>query len=109
MSDASIGAMRRRFALEALVRTPDGSGGAFETWTEIADLWGALEEGPGDERYASGRIEGRLTHNVLIRARADIAPGHRLRYGLRIFDIRAVMIADERHRRMRILCTERDL
>ncbi|MEQ1650697.1 MAG: phage head closure protein [Hyphomicrobiaceae bacterium] len=104
-----IGAMRDRFVLEAPTRTADGSGGVYETWIAIAEVWGALIASSGSERFVNGRIEGRITHEVWIRARADVAPSTRLRLGTRLLHIRAVLIGDQVRHRMRLLCEERDL
>ena len=39
MSPTSIGALRHRLVLEAVVRMDDGGGGATEVWSPVAEVW----------------------------------------------------------------------
>lgn len=103
-----IGALRRRLTLEAVDQTSDGAGGVSEAWTTIATLWAAVHPRHGYEIFHGGRTEGRITHDIWIRPRADIMPGHRLRLNTRIFNIRAILRPDEIVNRIRLVCEERD-
>ena len=103
-----IGALRRRLVLEALDSTPDGAGGMAGTWTTVAILWGAIRPRTGSEIFDGGRVEGRITHDIWIRPRPEIAPGQRLRVNGRLFNIRATLRPDEFVNRMRLICEERD-
>ena len=38
----AIGRLRHRLTLETASRTPDGGGGAVETWTAVAQVWGRI-------------------------------------------------------------------
>ena len=109
MTLPTLGAMRHRFALEAPVRTPDAAGGVDETWETAAEIWGALTALSGNETFVADKRSGRVSHEIMARAHPGFAPSHRLRLGPRIFEIRAVTVADERRRRVRLLCEERDL
>lgn len=53
-------------------------------------------------------MSGRVTHKVVIRHRADIAPQMRFRQGARILEITAVLDAGARGRLV-CLCEERNL
>lgn len=55
------------------------------------------------------RVEGRVTHEIVVRYRGDVVPEMRLRAGTRIFDIRAVFDPDARRRWLKCLAEERDL
>ena len=103
-----IGALRRRLILEALTRTPDGSGGITDAWTNLAVIWAAIHPRTGSEIFDEGRTEGRITHDIWVRPRPDIAPGQRLRINARLFNIRAVLRPDEFVNRLRLICEERD-
>ena len=70
MNAASLGALRRRFSVEAPVVGADGVL-AFETRFKA---WGAL----------APQRDGLI---VRLRARGDIEPGWRLRLGARLFEI----------------------
>lgn len=104
-----IGSLRHRLMLEAPQRISDAAGGVFETWTSIGQVWAEVTPITGNETFAADRIVGRVTHSIAVRARSDLSPAQRLRLGDRIFEIRAVLMADHRHHRMRLICEERDL
>ena len=102
----AIGNLRHRLALEAPVRTADGAGGAAIAWCLIAELWGAIHPLSGDERLDSDRLAARLTHDIGLRFRDDVAPDKRLRFGARVFQIRAVRDVDDRRRFIVCRCEE---
>lgn len=109
MTDTRIGELRHRMRLEAVSRTPDGAGGADETWTIVAELWAALKPLSGQEGLEADRIAGHVTHEVVVRYRQGVVPAMRLVHGARAFDIRAVIDIEERRRFLRCLVEERDL
>jgi SPP1 family predicted phage head-tail adaptor len=109
MTKPSIGELRHRITLEAPVRTSDGAGGAFETWAPVAEFFAAMHARTGSEAVVHDRISGRISHEFWIRPRADVAPSLRFRLGDRLFHIHAVLVGDDRGRRLRCLCEERDL
>lgn len=109
MTAMPIGALRQRVVLQHAVRTADGGGGAAETWTAVAELWAAVRPITGDERVAADVLSGQLTHEVWLRHRAGVTPSMRFLVGSRILDIRAVVDAEGRSRRLKCLCRERDL
>ena len=105
----AIGQLRHRLILEAPVRTADGAGGAIEAWTTIAEIHAVLRAISGSEPVAHDRISGRITHEIWLRPLAALAPSLRFRLAARLFHIHAVLPADEKYRRVRCLCEERDL
>ncbi len=104
-----IGNLRQRVSIEEPLRTGDGGGGAQESWVELAQVWAQIRPLNGSERAEADGIAGKVSHEIVMRFRADIAPEHRLFYDGRIFDIRAVLDLDERRRFLRCLVEERDL
>lgn len=104
-----IALLRHRLTVEAPQRSADGAGGAVETWTPIADIWASIRPLGGSEAMGADGMRGRITHEIWIRRRDIISPRVRFRQGARIFEIRAVLDVDERRRRFRCLCEERDL
>jgi SPP1 family predicted phage head-tail adaptor len=103
------GALRHRIDIEAATRTGNGSGGAVEAWSSVAQVWASIDAQTGDERVRSEGISGQVSHRIHLRYRADLTPAHRFRFGARVFDILAVLDVDERRRFLRCLCQERDL
>ena len=95
--------------MEAAQRVSDGAGGFTESWAEVATVWAALRPSGGGEAVDSGRLAGRLTHEVRLRYREGVTPAMRVRSGTRVFHILAAIDEDERRRWLRCLCEERDL
>lgn len=104
-----IGKLRHRLTLEAPSRTEDGGGGAIPGWDAVAELWGAIESGSGDERIGADRVTGERQAVIVVRHRDGVGPSQRFRLGERLFHIRAVLDPDGRRRFLRCLCEERDL
>lgn len=109
MNDIRIGDLRQRIVIEAVTLTGDGGGGVDEVWVPVADVWAAVLPLSGSERVEADAISGRLSHEVWMRFRDDVAPDMRFRMGTRVFDIRVVMNIEERQRFLRLFAEERDL
>ncbi|HWV83775.1 MAG TPA: phage head closure protein [Hyphomicrobiaceae bacterium] len=105
----AIGRLRHRLTLETASRTPDGGGGAVETWTAVAQVWGRIVPTGGTEIADADGIGGRLSHEITIRHRAGVTPAMRFISGSRRFEIIAAIDIDERRRWLKCLCMERDL
>ena len=106
---SSIGRLRHRLTLESASRTPDGGGGAVETWTTVAQVWGRIQPTGGTEIANADGLGGRITHEITLRYRSGVTPAMRLISGSRRFEITAVIDIDERHRWLKCLCVEQDL
>jgi SPP1 family predicted phage head-tail adaptor len=109
MRRPTIGRLRHHLALEAASRTPDGGGGASETWTTVAEVWAGITPTSGTEAVDADALTGRVSHEIVFRYRPDVAPAMRLRGSTRLFEIAAVIDIDERRRWLKCLCVERDL
>lgn len=104
-----IGELRHIVTLEAPSRTPDEGGGGSESWNAVATLWAAIRATGGGESDLADSLRGRVSHEVVIRNRADVAPAKRFRLGARVFHILAVRDPDGRGRFMSCLAEERNL
>jgi SPP1 family predicted phage head-tail adaptor len=109
VSGLEIGLLNRRVVLEAATRSPDGAGGAGQSWTAIATLFATVRALSGTESFAQDRVTGRVTHEIVIRYRTDVTPAMRFRLGTRLFEIIAALDPDGRRRQLRCLVEERDL
>lgn len=105
----TIGELRHRLTLERPERAADGGGGADVSWTEVAEIYGAVEEMTGGEIVIADHISGKRQVIVSIRHRDDVAPAMRFRLGGRLLPIRAVIDPDGKRKHLRCLCEERDL
>jgi SPP1 family predicted phage head-tail adaptor len=104
------GALRHRLILETASGVDDGGGGEESlTWEEVARLWAAIRPLGGREQALTGQMDGRVSHEIIMRWRSGVRPDMRLRRGGRVFHILAVMDGGERGRWLRLLCEERDL
>lgn len=103
-----LGGMRRRLELQQEVRTPDGGGGYTVNWSTVATVWAEVEPISGRERFEAMRLQGEVTHRIVVRHRRDLTPDHtwRLRLGSRSFNVRAVINQGERDRFLELLCQE---
>ena len=101
--------LRHRLTLEEAQRVSDGGGGFTETWVEVAIVSAGLRPSGGSESVDSGRLAGRVSHEIVLRYRAGVTPAMRFRMGTRVFHILAAIDEGERQRWLRCLCEERDL
>jgi len=104
-----VGGLRRKFTLEHNMRIGDGGGGAVSSWVSVAQMWGSLTAVRGDEFFAEHRVQGRVSHEILLRYRSDVEPEMRLSLDGREFQILAVFDPDERRRWLKCLCEEQEL
>lgn len=102
--------LRHRLTLETPDHQPDGLGGQTPVWTPALVLWGEVDA-PGSLRSLepgeAGQGMPRAEVRIRVRRRAGLAAGQRLRWGNRLFLLRAVrddgtspyleLITEERH------------
>ena len=100
------GALRHRITLQSATDTPDGGGGFTTVWTDVATVWAAIEPLKGREQLHAAQLETPVTHRVTLRYRAGVTPKMRVKFGTRVFNIRAVIDAEERHRTLELMCEE---
>ncbi|WP_180897669.1 phage head closure protein [Martelella soudanensis] len=100
------GAFSARLDLTAPAFASDGQGGATESWSEVAKLWARIEPvSIAFDEQANGEVF-RLTHEIWMRARTDLAPGMRLQRGGRMFKINGWRDPDETGRYLVCRCEE---
>lgn len=104
--DPAIGALRQRVTIESPVRAEDGGGGATVTWAEVAEVWAAIAPASANERDIAGRLDGVVSHRVVLRFRGDLAGGMRLRHDGRVFRVLVAHDPDERRRWTQCLVEE---
>lgn len=100
--ESRVGALRRRFQLQAPAEAPDGLGGQVQSFVTVAAFWGALTWRGGEERWRQGRPEQAGSWRVTLRWRPGVDAGMRLVDGARAFDVRTV--ADPDGSRRRLVC-----
>jgi len=109
MTAPGIGALRRRMTVEQQLRVADGGGGVTVTWTPVIDLWAELTGLSGVEQLVGEGLQGKVTHQIMIRRRTDVVPAMRFRMGTRLFFVVTVTGRDGPEPFLRILAEERNL
>jgi head-tail adaptor len=85
--------LRHRLMLDLPTHLPDDMGGQQKQWTQSAILWGEVRAPgllEGLEVGDAGQEVPRSGVVIRVRRRASLAPGQRLRWGERIFLLRAI-------------------
>lgn len=106
MNEPAIGALRERVTLQQPVEADDGAGGVAVTWSGVATVWAAIRPRSLREAEVSGRLDGIVTHAVMIRHRTDVRGGWRIVFGNRELRVLAVQDSDGRKRFTECLCEE---
>ena len=107
MTEPRIGELRHLVRLEGPIATPDGAGGEMVTHALIGEIWCAVRPRSGSEQGVGEALQARITHEVWMRWRSGVTTEMRLVLGARVLEINAVADADERHRWLKLSCTER--
>ncbi len=100
------GQLRHKIKIQQKTTTKDSEGIPFETWTDFAAVWAAIEPLQGREFFSAQAVNAQVTTRIRIRYQAGISPTMRVSYGTRVFDIQAVIDVEERHRELQLMCQE---
>lgn len=90
-----IGKLDERISFERKTLTPDGSGGASESWAEYAEVWASVRPMSGRERERAMRNESAADYLITIRRR-EILATDRIVWRERYLNIRFVKDAGPR-------------
>lgn len=107
------GRLRHRIVLQARSGAVNALNELLDTWVDWKAVPAAIEPLSGREFLAAQQVQSDISHRLTIRYLAGVTPKHRAVWTdpatdvARIFDIRAVLDRDERHREMQLMCTER--
>lgn len=102
----TAGDLRRRVSIETYTTTRDSIGGETKTAATLATVWASIEPLFGMEIKEAGRILSDVTHQIVIRYRADVTAKMRVVYGSRKFDIFSVQHDEESQRMTYLDCKE---
>lgn len=75
---SGIGDLRRRIALYAPARAPDGAGGFSESWSAAGEFWARVIPITGGEGVSADRLESPARFLVEVRAPNPAQAGWRL-------------------------------
>ena len=102
----ALGNMRARLTLQTETQVADGAGGYVLSWTDAATVWAEIKPLDGREIYTAAHLESRVTHEITLRYRSDIAADMRATDGVRYFNIRAAFDPDGKRRFLKLLAEE---
>lgn len=86
----AAGRLTKRVEIDARTHADAG-----DTWSYLASVWAEIKPVRGTERFQNGETESDVTHTITMRNHLDLTPSHRIRFGTRTFEIRAVVNVSE--------------
>ena len=98
--------LRHSIAIEAFTKTRQAGAGHTRAWTTFATARACIEPLSGRERLHAMQLQDRVSHKITIRFRSGVTAKMRIKFGTRIFNIRAVINLEERSRWLEILAVE---
>ena len=102
----NMGSLDTRASLQQAVRTGDGGGGFAVSWSEIADIWIALEAAGGADDFGPDRLESRARYRITARRRDDVSAGMRLVTSAHTLLVQAVLDEGPRAQFITLLCED---
>lgn len=101
------GKLRHFVTVQARSTTPDTYGEPPQSWSNLhANQPASVEPLSGRELINAQAVQSDVTHRVRMRYVSGIETKHRIMFGSRVLDIRAVRNVDERNTELEMLCTE---
>ena len=101
-----IGDLRHRVTFQEEVEQPDGYKGHTVTWSDVIEVWAAVEPLSGGEYFKAHQIEGKVTHRIRIRYNPSVTTKMRIEHRSRHFEIKSILDLKERREVMEILAEE---
>jgi len=83
--------LNQRIVIEEVTESSDSSGGFTTSWSTKATLWAMIKPISAVENFVSNKIEGKVTHIIIVRYMSGITPKMRVSYDSRLFDIKGVI------------------
>jgi SPP1 family predicted phage head-tail adaptor len=102
-----VGKLDKRIVIEEQSgTTQDEFGAVVENWTALLGADASIVPLQGFERYAAQQANSTVSHKITMRYRDGIDAKKRVKFGIRIFDIEAVINLEEKNRWLELSCTE---
>lgn len=100
------GRLRHRVTIQQSDESQGGAGGKVEAWSDLAEVWGAVEPLRGREFIDAHATQAAIDTRIRIRYRAGITPKMRVTWDTHMYDIQAVINLDTRNRELHLMCQE---
>lgn len=75
-------------------------------WTDLAEVWAAVEPLTGREFWAQQQVQSEITVRVKVRYRSDITTGMRVVYNEAIYMIKSIIDPLEKHEELHLMTSE---
>ena len=102
----SIGRLRYQVDLQSATNTRDSGGGLSQSFNSVSKIFADIRPQSGDETFRQGKMQEKLTHNIIIRFKTGVTTSQRIVYKSRVFNIRSIINVDERDRFLMLKCVE---
>ena len=103
-----IGRLRNRIQIQTYTESRNDHGQVLQEWSTAATRWGGIEPLKSDEIIAADKIEGRVTHKIILRYYEGLSKKNRLCFDSRYFNIFSIVNRKERDKVHEILAREDD-
>lgn len=107
--DVKASDFRHDIVIQSPRENRDAGGGFGDPWADpikVAAARAKIQPLRGNERLRAMQLEDTVTHRITMRYRAGITAKMRVKFGARLFNIRAVIDPEERNRFLELMCEE---
>ena len=98
--------LRHSIKIETFIRTRQAGGGGTRAWSTFVSARACIEPMRGRELLHAMQLQDSVTHKITMRYRSGVIAKMRVKFGTRIFNIRAVINIDERNKWSELMCEE---
>jgi SPP1 family predicted phage head-tail adaptor len=104
--DMTAGMLREPLALQREVSESDGFGGQEKAFQTYANTRAYVKPMSGREAVFGMQLEGRITHRIFMRYRADLKPKDRIVLRDTALNVRSVINIEMRNKWLEVICEE---
>ena len=103
------GELRNKIIIKVQPTNEDSYGGKIEDtalWNDFINCFAAILPISGREFFIAKQVNAIVTTRIKIRYISAITPGMRVVFGGKVYDIKAVLDIEERHKEIHLMCEE---
>lgn len=106
----NAGKLRHKVELQSYATSRDDFGAELETWSTYAKIWASINPSigvlAGKEFILGQQVSEESRYEITIRYNSSVDVKHRVKFGLRLFDINVIKNIDEKNEYMILMCSE---
>ncbi len=103
------GRLSSKIELQRSVETANAFGEMIQTWQPLFTCWASVEPLRGSERFSAMQVQSDVDTRIIVRwcLNLDLLnTKDRVKFGNKIYDIRAVLNINERNTEMHVMCKQ---